>query len=372
MEQETNIEESQILKEEENPFENYAAVVESDHRTIYLYLLPTQNEMLPAHAVWLRNLVEAPDEPDRKSVQEGRPPLMHVQGCDHPEGAAPYNPEDLDFVWFPEGNGVALYHRGELEAILPPWSGRENVSGYSRDALGYQSNTLPLPPEKSAIYTRLEENLKFWDRRTQDGDWEEFRDQLLARYESILGKHSQYYALTDVRFPTLAVVEFPLDHGILYTTLGMSRQPMPGIELIKSEPEHFVRREIFLFSPNPDAPGIDESYRDSADLIAAIRPSYPGLLGRLARYPWIASAALDHGHVFESGMEKNYCDFIFSESPRPTLLPDDIMASLMEHYSIEGYSLSPLFALPATQEDLLVTRQKGADFWIEKKLRSGS
>ena len=362
--------ESIILKEEENPFENYAAVVESDHRTVYLYLLPTKNENLPAHAVWLRNLVEAPEEPDRESIQSGRPPLMHVQGCNHPEGADAYDPEGLDFVWFPEGNGVSLYHNGELEAILPTWSGKEDVSGYSREALGYQSNTLPLPPENSAIYDRLEDNLNFWDRRTASGDWDSFRNDLLNHYESILGKHQQYYALTDVNFPTLAIVEFRLEHGILYATLGMSRQPMPGIEMIKQEPEHFIRREILLFSPDVDAPGMDDAYASLEGALDPLRSNYPGLLGRLARYPWIVSSALDHGHLFESGMEANYCDFIFSESPTPTGLSQNIMAGLMQHYSVEGFSLSPLFALPATQEDLLVARQKGADFWIEKKTRS--
>ncbi len=362
--------ESEILKEEENPFENYAAVVESDDRTIYLYLLPTQNENLPAHAVWLRNLVAAPDEPDQESIQEGRPPLMHVQGCNHPEGAIRYESEDLDFVWFPEGNGVSLYHRGELEAILPTWSGREHVSGYSREALGYQSNTLPLPKKDSAIYQRLQDNLEFWDRRTKADDWESFRNGLLQHYESILGPHRQYYALTDVKFPVLGIVEFSLPEGILYATLGMSRQPMPGIELIKQEPEHFVRREIFLFSPNIDAAGVSDDYASLGGALDELRSRYPGLLGRLARYPWIVSAALDHGHLFESGMEANYCDFIFSESPLPTGLPEEIMSGLMQHYSVEGFSLSPLFALPATQEDLLVARQKGADFWLEKRMRN--
>ncbi|MBU45411.1 MAG: hypothetical protein CMN76_19520 [Spirochaetaceae bacterium] len=363
-------EQSTILKEEENPFENYAAVVESDNRTVYLYLLPTKNENLPAHAVWLRNLVPAPDEPDRDSIKEGRPPLMHVQGCNHPEGALTYNPQNLDFVWFPEGNGVTLYNEGKLEAILPTWSGRENVSGYSKEALGYQSNTLPLPPENSAIYTRLQENLDFWDRRTRPEDWNEFRDQLLNHFESLFGKHSQYYALTDVKFPTLAVLEFALETGILYCSLGMSRQPMPGIELLKSEPEHFVRREIFLFSPNPGSPGAPDDYANMGDALNQIRANYPGLVGRLARYPWIVSAALDHGHLFESGMATNYCDFIFSESPAPTGLSSESMAGIMEHYNIEGHSLSPLFALPATQEDLLVARQKGADFWLDKRSRS--
>ena len=362
--------ESEILKEEENPFENYAAVVEADDRTVYLYLLPTQNEHLPANAVWLRNLVEAPAEPDQQSIQEGRPPLMHVQGCNHPNGYTRYNPEDLDFVWFPEGNGVSLYHQGDLEAILPTWSGKENVSGYSKEALGYQSNTLPLPPDNSAIYQRLKDNLEFWDRRTRPEDWELFRNGLLQHYESVLGKHSQYYALTDVKFPVLGIVEFPLETGMLYTTLGMSRQPMPGIELIKQEPEHYVRREIFLYSPDVNAPGVSEDYANLGGALGEIRSSYPGLLGPLARYPWIVSSALDHGHLFESGMETNYCDFIFSESPIPTGLPDEIMSGLMEHYSIEGYSLSPLFALPASQEDLLVARQKGADFWIEKRMRN--
>lgn len=295
---------------------------------------------------------------------------MHVQGCDHPDGAQEYDPEELDFVWFPEGNGVSLYNRGELEAILPPWSGRENVSGYSREALGYQSNTLPLPPEHSNIYKRLQDNLDFWKRRTTEGDWERFRDGMLAHYESILGKHRQYYALTDVRFPTLAIVEFALTTGTLYASLGMSRQPMPGIELIKQEPEHFVRRELFLFSPDPDSSAAPADYEIPAEVLQELRKNYPGLLGRMARFPWIVSSALDHGHVFESGMERNYCDFVLSESPLPSGLSEEIMGGIMEHYSVEGYSLSPLFALPATQEDLLVARQKGPDFWLEKRMRS--
>ena len=360
--------EQSILKEEENPFENYAAVVESDDRTIYLYLLPTQNESLPAHAVWLRNLVPAPDEPDRQSLEQGIPPLMHVQGCNHPEGALPYNPEELDFVWFPEGNGVALYHHGNLEAILPPWSGKDDVSGYAREALGYQSNTLPLPQESSAIYARLKDNLEFWDRRTKENDWKEIRDNLLSHYESVLGKHTQYYAVTDSRFPTLAVVEFRLTEGVVYASLGMSRQPMPGIEFIRSEPEHYLRREILLFSPNAGSAASDRYDELNESDVNKLREQYPGLLGRMARFPWIVSAALDNGHLFESGLELDFCDFVLSESPRPTGLSKELMAGLMQHFAIEGYSLSPLFAIPATQEDLLVARQKGADFWLDKRM----
>jgi hypothetical protein len=57
-------------------------------------------------------------------MRDGSPPLLPRRYCKHPEGAALPAAEDLEIVWFEEGNGAALLERGEPLTVIPPWAGQ--------------------------------------------------------------------------------------------------------------------------------------------------------------------------------------------------------------------------------------------------------
>lgn len=344
---------SHILIEEENPYGNAAAFVEDDGRTIYLYRVPAEGSAIEPSAVWVRNLLPAPAEADDAPVR-GMAPLMKAANCNHTEGSPPLLPEELDLIWFPDGTGVTLYVNGEVEAVLPPWAGHDYVQGYAREARGYEASTIPLPPGDSGLYTRLEENREFWNRRTRKGDWEGYRDRMLAYYESFLGKHSQYYAV-DQKIPPLAIVQFDdvtLDlrapaavpeGSRVFVTLGMGRQPQPGIEMYHENPDEVLHTEIFTFFPGA--------------------PEYiPSILGRIAAYPWKTGRFFDHGHIYESGRTEAICDFLITAQAGDAGWPTIPPAPLHD----ERYPIRPLFAVPATQEDVLVARARGVDFRLKR------
>lgn len=337
----------QVLLEEANPYQTQVAQVESDGRTVYLYLSPVDDLPGQTRAIWIQNLESAPASTDRAAMQSGQAPLRKQSACRHPEGSTLYKNEELDLVWFPEGSGVSLYRNGEVEAILPPWSGRDGMMGYAREALELDIGTLPLPEKDSGLYTRLKENLEFWNLRAKPEFWPAFRDSLLAQYEKVYGKHIQYYALSDRKYPPIGIVEFKHpssddDTARIFATLGMSYQPMPGVEGFSKEPIEDFRAEIITTGSS------DQHF-------------LPGLLGRLSVYPWLSGTFLTDGHRYESGMEYEKSDFIFTKDFKSFGLPELAVMKLEDLYPINW-----LYAVPVDQESLLVARVKGADFALKK------
>ncbi|MCB1174700.1 MAG: hypothetical protein KDK39_14115, partial [Leptospiraceae bacterium] len=292
-----------ILLEQANPYETRVAQLESDGRTLYLYLSPVDDLPGETNAVWVRNLIEAPADSDRESMQAGQAPLQKKAACKHPAGLPLPAKNELDLVWFAEGTGVALYYQGALEAVVPPWSGLDRIQGYAREALELDVATLPLPQAGSPFLDRLQSNLDFWTQRSQADFWPRFRDQLLAWYEERLGRqHRQYFAL-ERKYPPMAVVEFDLpdewrspnaDFDRLYLTLGMSYQPMPGLERSKENAASKAWTEI-----------ITKGHSDLRQL--------PGYIGRMALYPWLSGSFFFYVHVYESGQDGPKSDYIFSE-----------------------------------------------------------
>lgn len=345
---------SHILIEEENPYGNAGAFVEDDGRTVYLYRVPAEGSVIQPSAVWVRNLLPAPTEADDAPVR-GMAPLMKADSCNHAGGSPALQSDELDLIWFPDGTGVTLYVNGEVEAVLPPWAGHDFVQGYAREARGYEASTIPLPPGDSGFHTRLEENREFWNRRTRKGDWEEYRDRMLAYYESFLGRHSQYFAV-DQKIPLLGIVQFndvqldlkrPTSTGdqsrTVLVTLGMGRQPQPGIEMYHENPDEILHSEILTFFPG--APDFAVS-----------------LLGRIAAYPWKTGRFFDHGHIYESGRTESVCDFLITAHAADAGWPVIPTAPLHD----DRYPIRMLYAVPATQEDVLVARARGVDFRLQR------
>ncbi len=336
----------QVIFEQENPYGTLAASLESDGRTIFLYLHPIHESSFQPRAVWVRNLTEAPEDTDREAMQSGMAPRFKKEACAHPAGKETIQAENVELLWFQEGNSVALYVAGRLEAIIPPWSGKEGYFGYAVEALAEDVGTLPFPTPGSGLFERVEENRLFWEKRKEPSYWDNFRDSLLAHYESVFGPHTQYYAVTGRSYPPLAVVEFKrAPDDVIYATLGMSYQNMPQVELYFNEPQKHMRAEII-------------TRREEA-------PEWmPGLLGRIGYFPWSENTFFTHGHSYESGLTEELSDFIFSSIYDESLIPVPAPYTWEE-----GLPVNFLYALPVEQEILLESRSVGSGRALERILK---
>lgn len=331
-----------ILLEELNPHGTRVATLEDDGRSVYLYLSPADDYPGETRAVWVRNLVPAPDEMDLKSMKAGRAPLISKMACAHPDGAEEFSVDDLDLVWFPEGSGVSLYVEGLIEAIIPPWSGYDGLQGYARACMDGQLGTLPMPAPESAFFDRLQENLDYWTTRADPEHWSRFRDRLLAHYESAYGPHKQYYALLDRKFPMLAVAEFEVAGRAVFATLGMSDQNQPGVERRAKDASGLLRVEIVSFTDDR-------------------RDWFPGVVGRMAAYPWISDAFFASGHTYESGADGPRADFILTGDFSLINLPEPAPLTVDGRYPVTW-----LAAAPAPGDYLNVARVRGAEQALRK------
>ncbi|MCB1318117.1 MAG: suppressor of fused domain protein [Leptospiraceae bacterium] len=354
---ENNIEDdhSHLLFEQVNPYGSRAVVIESDGRTVFMYLCPVDDYPGEMHAVWLANLVPAPEQADVQAMQSGTAPLMHRSACDHPAGIPLLDSAQFQVSWFQEGTGVVLFYQNEIEAIIPPWAGADGLQGYARRAVDRGIGTLPLPEESPAFYNRIEHDRLFWEARNRKEHWATFRDALLAHYENVYGKHTRYFAVTDRPYPTLAIVEFggdSIDGRAVYATLGMSNQHVPGLETrldSGTNPESFLRMEIITRALPADE-------------------WLPGLLARMAVYPWLGGVPFLQGESYESGMDLDGANFLLGHA-EPYF--SAIQTGMPAAYTVEDRFPVRFYAgVPIEKAMLPVLKVRGADFVLSKVHRA--
>ena len=326
--------EADIILEEVNPYETFAATVENDGRTIYLYMSPLKDESLQPKAVWIQNLIPAPDETDRESMKKGMAPLLKKSSTRHPDGLPGVEQKRFGILWFQEGNGVAVYIDEKLSAVIPPWSGRDGLFGYSSECISQDAGTVPLEEHNTGLLERIKENEEFWKKRNSPSYWSSYRDSLLENFERTYGKHTKYYTLSDRKYPPLAVVEFNNEDKIIYATLGMSFQNMPGVEMESKTPDEHVRSEIIT------------ARSDETEWM-------PGLMGRIAIYPWLFNRWLGDGHTYESGLTQPFTDFILTKDYGENFLKKPAQ------FEFENRQINFLLAVPIHQEDSLVIKARG-------------
>lgn len=275
---------STILIAETNPYDSFEAIVEDDGRTVYLYLQSRQEEG-EMKAVWVVNRVAAPRGQDILSMQQGIAPLMPAFGTRHPQGHPGFHPENLSLVWFEEGDGVALLDRERPVAVLPSWSGLEGFYGYSAEAVGETPMAWDLEPALEGLQPRIEAARRYWDWRADAESWEEIKDAGLAHLERILGPHQRYWAADGGRYPPRAIVAFnaPRLEGVtVLTTVGMSAQSLPKVEMAFEDPR--PHRRIELAAATAGDPG-----------------RLAGLLSAMMAFPWSQGSWLGDLHTYGYG-----------------------------------------------------------------------
>lgn len=271
-----------VLLEEVGPNGNVQAVVECDDRVCYFYLFGAENTSIRTKAVWVRNLVPAPVQLDVPGMKDGQAPLNPARYCRHPEGMSRPEPEALRVVWLPEGNGVALYEKDELIAIIPPWSGVGGFDGYADQAIGEGPLVWEMTPD-NVLRARFAEAEAYWKRWDDPKLWTDVQSTLLSTIESGLGSHSNYYAIDGGHWPPKALLRIPHEDAVVLITIGVSLRPQPNVEMSTEEPAALRRVEIATVLPGDLA---EQQIRNVA-----------AYLSGQTQYPWDYYAWLGPGHT---------------------------------------------------------------------------
>jgi len=240
--------EPEILLQEINFNGNLQAIVEADGESCFMYLGGPEDSDFDFRAVWVRNLVDAPETLDVESMKEGVTPVMPKAHCRFPTAQAAPDPEELRLVWLPEGNGVALYEGEEILAIIPPWSGIDGCDGYARDCLGESPLAWELSPENE-LHERFREADEYWQAWDTTPIWEQTQQSQIDAAEACFGEHSNYYAIDGEEWPPKAMLRFRTTQWQVLITVGVSLRPQPNVELQFDDPSQERRIELAVALP---------------------------------------------------------------------------------------------------------------------------
>jgi len=343
-----------ILIEDISPYGNLIAYVESDKRTCYFYLMPIESPLSNIHfkpaALWLRNLIPAPVE---FKIEKGIAPLMPQKNCKHQEGLKEYNPKELDIVWFSDGCGATLYCNGEIEAIIPPWTSLENIAGYTKEAVGFDTPFLPLPDANSPFYLRLNENLSYWNQITENNHelyWKNYKKNFIEKLKILWENPLDIFFVPYDFLPKVEILVFLYKNLYIYITVGLSRHPLPKAEFFYKNPIEIKKHSFIEFI-------LISKTKISQKLL--------NVFGMLSTYPWRTLNFIDYFHSFEYIYDDIYDGFF----TLPFELLDHSFNLNIHSILISQFpNIKFIGLLPATQEDFLISRGKGIEFAIKKKL----
>lgn len=315
---------------ETSPFGNIDAIVQHDGRVVYFYLnghtVDGQNRF-GTRAVWVQNLIEAPYVLDEDEAQAGIAPLLPRTCCKQTKPEPMLNADQLEVVWFEEGNGAALRRTGtadsqpETLAVIPPWSGLEGFHGYAASCIAESPLCWPMP-DNPKLQQRIEAAAEFWAACNSDSHpFASLQPKVLAAYDQAFGtsettapSEGNYFSIDGGNFPPRGLVQFE-SAGVI-ATVGLSLCSQPAVELFSEEPSQQRRIELAIrLSPNQMA---------DSDFVDSVSKQISGL----AAYPWRNLTWLGAGHT--CGLSG-----VLAESSSALLVPDRQFASANQQSPVE-------------------------------------
>jgi hypothetical protein len=328
-----------VLLESTNPYGNIVCVVEDDGETIYLYLHHVEDRRFGLRPLWLANRIEAPQGGDI-AARRGRAPLLESAHLDETKGDAlgasdpsAWDASGLEVVWLPEGDGVALVRAGALVALVPSGAGEGRAPGYVRGVRGRAKVAFGFDEYaggEAALEALVSDARAYWAQRASASHWETTRTDVLAAFESRLGPHVGYWAADSGKFPPLGVARFVLGDAVsVYTTVGMSAQPLPAS---------------------------DGARRIEIALATVGEPAWaPNVVAWLGKQPWTAYVPFAHGDAIAcptataSWFVPDHSAMLLLER-----IPDalDAASTLPKREAFSGAPFDVLWALPLTLFDL--------------------
>lgn len=298
MSENSNPQEPQVLLHAASPYGNLHAAVQADERTVYLYLYDDPElaqQRFGTRACWVCNLIEGPLVMDLEPGEYDAPPVLPRTVTKHREGQS--IPDNLEIVWFEEGNGIALIQRTapddfEILTVIPPWSGENGLMGYAAQCAVENQLCGPLP-ETEALRMRIEDSAAFWASfRTDQNDaqstpFAQAQAAQLPAYQAFAKAYntsfdqSGYCSINHNAFPPRGLVEFTVGDQdapdeLLAFTVGVSIVPQPNVELAVEYPRSLRRIELACWLNQTNAPKIN------AKQLEQLRAVFSGI----ARAPW--------------------------------------------------------------------------------------
>ena len=343
-----------------NPWGSLRAWVDDDGMTVYLCIGPVGEERVIEQSVWVRNDVAAPEVsgPDIGALD----PLVRLpqprRHTKHPYGKPLVKGQVMELLWLEAGDGVALVVDGEVEAILPAWSGVGGLRGYAAEARGRGPVAWELVAP-NPLTSRVARARAHWDALNGGMLWPMIESADVHHLERVLGKREGLWVVTPNGEPPRRVSSFRSADGgtLVYATIGMASQPMPRVEADSDEPEKHRRVSIALATRG------DDSW-------------VPRVLGDLARYPWRAVEWIGDLHVvgvpgIASGERVGeLVGVLLTASPPPT---DGVPApSLGGQLDRSGDPVLWLWALPVTESEALWATEHGTEALLARLAAAGA
>lgn len=239
---------------ETSPYGNLDAIVEHDGRAVFFYLSSQGREgaKFGTRACWVRNLIAGPLVFNKKEMEKGLPPILPKTYCKHSDGQPLPQTDDLEIVWFEEGNGAALCEQAgqgesKILAVIPPWSGANGFHGYAAECATENPVCWPMPGNPK-LNRRIEQARIFWRAcsSTKNHPFQSLQANTLQTYENVFGQHSNYYAIDGSAFPPRGLAVYENEDQFVALTVGMSLCPQPTVELAVEDPANFRRVELGL------------------------------------------------------------------------------------------------------------------------------
>lgn len=256
-------------------------------------------------------------------------PRVH---CAHPEGRPLPDVEKLRFVWFEEGDGVALLEGDDILAIVPVWPGVD-FSGYARDCVSESTLCWPLLTD-NVLRERVRASEDYW-RWWDSSPWSSFQPAALAAIEAHLGTNLRYFAIDGDEWPPKAMVMAENDVTTM-VTLGVGLRAQPAID---PEDAHVPRRIELAFAAGRSA--IDSN--------------------RVAQYisgqtnlPWRHVTFLDDGHTIPcDAFPRTDFEFVLLQKNPPGV-------PRIKFDAIRGQAVELLWMIPITAPERKFAEEKGS------------
>ncbi|MCB1176776.1 MAG: suppressor of fused domain protein [Leptospiraceae bacterium] len=353
-----------IIYQETNPYGSMTAFLEDDGRTIYLYLQSEEDPEKPIRTVWVKNRIPGPESRNPQDLKDGLAPVLCKDEVDQNDYDS-FHPEDIHFIWLEEGDGLGLFYRDELVAFLPPWSGVKGFHGYSKFAKLESITAFPLGnSDNGVIAERIEKSRKYWEFRSDISSWKEIQKLRLDYLEKHLGPHQKYWSADGGKFPQLAIVKFTPDFSpniVFYSTIGMSAQNMPSVELFHRDYLDYSRVELIFAHKISD--------QDNTETWV------PHVIGEIIKFPWMMDKWFGEGHnITLSRRDPDALYLNFTNLLISSQLPSYNGISLPckeELISENGKKINFLYLLPITEEEVFLMKQEGASSLLNLIEKSG-
>ena len=274
----------EILLESKSPNCPLYLIVEENENCTYIYLNKMKDGEIESIICggWVRNHKESQTTTDNSNMDGEYPLMLPGDYCNHPQGKARLNPDDLEAVWLEDGDGVALLEKGEILSIIASWCNTE-FPPHAKDCTIGNPFAIPLTEENVLINTvkRAQEFWRSWD----EDHWTLFRDERSQLLESYFGQHKNYYAIDRGEWPIKAMARYEIGDITYLVTIGVSIIPQPTVDLYTETPEDFRRFELGL------AIKTDELMKKEMTILE--------FCSMVTRIPWDNIAWLGHGHTTE-------------------------------------------------------------------------